>query len=154
MDYQYYITPSDYAKALSNGISYNLLTKRVRDYAWGIERATTTPPQSHSKWNGWLEVAKQNGISHSTFYTRINRDEMSPEKAATTPITPQHVISQKMSEKTRIYPKKYADMAIANGISRYAFVERMSRGWEPLDAATRPIDTSRWSKEKKEMARK
>ena len=141
MAYQYYVTPDNYSTALQHGISANLLTKRVRDYAWSIERATTKKPQQKNKWNGWLEVAKQNNIVHATFHTRMFRDGMSPEKAATTPLMSNIKTLEKMTEGKRKYQKEYRDLAKENGISIYTFGDRMRRGWTLMESATRPLMT-------------
>ena len=139
MSFEWYITPSHYSLALENGINEKLLTKRVRDYGWSIKRATTEPPQKRNQWDGWLEIAKKNKIPHATFYTMIYREGKSPEQAATVPPLPHADVLKRASDKTRIYPKEYQDIALKNGICRSAFTDRMRRGWSLTDATTKPI---------------
>jgi transcriptional regulator NrdR family protein len=50
-----------------------------------VEEAIVTPP-NYGKYTKWKEVAKANGIALPTFYTRINVNGWTAEKAATTPL--------------------------------------------------------------------
>jgi len=143
MSYEFYITPEQYKIAAQNGISASLLTERVRALAWDIKRATTTPPRRQVSWASWIEIAKKNGIRPDTFRSRVNRQGMTPEQAATTPAMPREEIVKAMAKIRRKYPKHYEDMAVDNGITRDAFRSRMKRGWGPKKAATVPMDMSR-----------
>jgi len=139
MSYHFYITPEEYQTAEQNGINARLLAKRVRDCAWGIERAMTTPPRIKGKWNDWVTIAAKNGISADTFRTRIHRG-MEPSQAATDPILTR---SEIIDQKVRIHPKFYADLAKENGIKARTYESRVYRGWKPEDAATKPTMTGR-----------
>ncbi|HWQ42788.1 MAG TPA: hypothetical protein VN456_12235 [Desulfosporosinus sp.] len=79
-------------------------------------------------------------ISTITFYSRVRKGGMDPERAATTPVMPKEENLKKMADAVRVYPKEFARLAQTNGISLSTFGTRMSRGWKPEDAATRPID--------------
>ncbi|SPF51190.1 conserved hypothetical protein [Candidatus Desulfosporosinus infrequens] len=144
MSYSFYINPDKYAMAAQNGINERVVTARVRDLAWSIERAITTPVNYH-KWGEWLIIAERNGISRSLFYSRVTRGGMSPKEASEIPSIERDTIIKIMAEKKRKYPKEYEDIAVRNGISKGTFVTRMGRGWSAEIAATTPIDT-RFSK--------
>lgn len=138
MSYSYYITPENFNTALANGICENTLIKRVRTHGWDIERAITTKPE-RGKWSKWIEIAKGNGISPSVFYTRITRDRMSPEVAATASVLSPQENAKRGYESKRKYPKEYEGMALENGISYDSFCYRMRKGWDPIEAATKPM---------------
>jgi len=139
VSYHFYITPAEYETAEQNGINARLLTKRIRDCAWGIEKAITTPPRQKGKWDAWLTLAAKNGISVDAFRTRIHRG-MEPSMAATAPILSR---SEIIEQRVRIHPKCYADLAEQNGIKARTYESRVYRGWEPEKAATTPTMTSR-----------
>jgi len=86
MSFDYWITPQHYSEALSNGISYELLTMRVREWTWPIEKAIKTPVRPKNAYGGWIKIAKQNGISSATFRNRVNNHGYDYERAATQPI--------------------------------------------------------------------
>lgn len=80
-----YLTPEDYKIAESNGIPKKLAYQRFYLEDWSAERAITQPRQRNI--SKWVEIAKRNGISKSTFYHRVSkRMGWSPYKAATTPV--------------------------------------------------------------------
>lgn len=84
----YYITPDDYEKAASKGISRRTLETRVRNYGWSIKRAISEPVLSkHSLISKYSKLAEANGISRNTFNQRLYKLMWSPEKASTTPIS-------------------------------------------------------------------
>uniref|UniRef100_UPI0003694D00 hypothetical protein n=1 Tax=Streptococcus sobrinus TaxID=1310 RepID=UPI0003694D00 len=87
-----YITDEEYEIAKENGINANALVKRVRDLGMDKQEAITKPLRE-MKYKKWRKVAIQNGINIQTFYTRINKYNWTPKKAATTPIMVQKKIS-------------------------------------------------------------
>lgn len=97
MSYSFWITPEHYDIAAQNGISTDLLTRRVRGLAWDMERATTTPPKPRTKWLG---IAKANGIETWTYHYRV-RAGWDREKAATTPTMSREAIVELMAQRRR-----------------------------------------------------
>lgn len=74
----------------------------------------------------WKAVAIENGISLSTFHSRISRDGWSPERAATT-----------IPKKVRRNSSKWLEEAKKNGINYYTFYSRVKEyGWSEERAAT------------------
>lgn len=139
MSYSFYISPDHYLQASKNGINANLVTKRVRDYAWSIERAINQPPQIRNRWGRWLRIAENNGVCNSTLHTRVVRDGWDIERAATTPPASSESNCKRMGEMNRKYPKHYIETAKKNGISKDAFGDRVRRGLSFEEAATLPI---------------
>ncbi|MEB9770344.1 hypothetical protein P4K44_33135, partial [Bacillus cereus] len=72
--YDYYITPEEYEAAAKNGISNELLTRRIRNLGWDKEIAMTKPSRYNAnRWKNIKEIALKNGISHSTYTARIKK---------------------------------------------------------------------------------
>lgn len=134
----FYITPTDYETAKHNGINARLATDRVRTLGWNIERAITSKPRQTTDKRKWTDLAKLNNISRGAFYGRVARG-MSMDQASTTPVMDKKTLINNIAIAKRKYPKEYEDMAVANGINKNAFVSRMKRKWNVLDAATRPM---------------
>ena len=154
MAFTYYITPQQYQEALSNGISYELLTRRVREWTWPIQKAITTPVRPKNMYGGWIKIAKQNGISSTTFRNRVNNHGYSLERAATKPLKDNRSDIWIVIEKRRKYPKHFIELAKLNGVCYVTFQSRMSDGWSLETAANTPVVTKFKSNKNKEMAKK
>ena len=97
--YKYYITPEEYAIALNNGISRDLVNKRVRMHSWDKLKAITVAPKTIKKYSKEIiELAESNGISIDTFYKRMAYG-WSQQRAATELINSREEIIFKMSKK-------------------------------------------------------
>jgi uncharacterized protein YjcR len=71
----------------------------------------------------WIEKAIKNGISYSTYVSRVDRLNWLPEKASSTP-------------PTQGKNKRWIAVAQKNGISPDNFYDRIRAGWSEKDAAT------------------
>lgn len=88
------------------------------------------------------EIADSNGISKHIVYTRVFQHGWDIEKAIVVPVTPR-------AYRARKHPKKYTDMAIANGISLCTFYTRLKKGWGYEKASTiKPIPRAKRNKKK------
>ncbi|MDK8193746.1 hypothetical protein QP794_27050 [Paenibacillus sp. UMB7766-LJ446] len=147
MGHYFYVTPDEYAEAAKLGINSTLLDRRIREQGWSKCRAMTTPPRKSVDRKHWRAEAEKNGVNYVAFMSRINRG-WSMERAATEPLqTPEQAREQaiKATEAIRIYPKKYVDLAIQNGIAYVTFARRVKcMGWDFERAATEPL----WSRQK------
>jgi hypothetical protein len=79
------LTPEDFAIARANGISYHHAYERFYSYFWDKQRAITEPirPKEHSLYAKYKDICI---VSRKSFNRRIAKG-MSPEEAATTPIS-------------------------------------------------------------------
>lgn len=73
-----FITDEHYEIAKKNGIKRWTVYCRVNVYGWTVQEAITRKTmkksECHKKYPDWVHKAlKQNGISHITFYARLNR---------------------------------------------------------------------------------
>lgn len=94
--YDYYITPEEYKIAESNGISKDLVNKRIRLYAWDKYSAISISPHKIKKYDKSIKkLLKENEISESTFYKRISYGG-TVERAATEPVNLRKDIINKM----------------------------------------------------------
>ncbi|EJR08744.1 hypothetical protein F8161_24155 [Bacillus cereus] len=130
MAFNRWLTDEEYQQAESNGISRRVLYMRMYRYGWELQEALTTPPRTYwhmneGKSNKWLELATENGINSSTFYSRVNNG-WDPKDAASIP-------TRKQMDR-----KELVKIAESNGISVSTFRSRLSYGWEPIKAATTP----------------
>ena len=133
MGYEWYITPEHYSIALKNGISQDLVTKRVRESGWDIQRAVTTPPQKRTNYDNWIATAKKNGISSLRFRKRVNAG-WTCERAASEPVLSHSEIMLKTWEAKRVYSREYLDLAERNGICYSTLRARMRQGWSLEEA--------------------
>lgn len=134
----YYITPEDYERAETNGISAQLLEQRVRVYGWDSVKASTQSIRKQQDRSEWRAVADQNGITPDAFYGRLKRG-WDPELAATRPLVDQAESLRNARELRRKHPQDLADLAVQNGLSKTLFRSRVRiYGWDPLRAATQP----------------
>ncbi|MEK5197349.1 hypothetical protein MHI49_28450 [Bacillus sp. FSL M7-0884] len=130
-------TEEDYKEAERNGISRKNVNQRLDLYDWSIEKSITDPVNKRGRKDDntrMLMIAKQNGISTSTFYRRI-REGMLPRDAA-------------MKPKGH---SAYIELARENGINDICFYKRVERGMHPYLAATKPKD-KRGSAKKKQIS--
>lgn len=127
-----WITEEEFAMAAENGISRRRLHIRVYEYEWDLEKAMTapigsvhhTPERKHGKW---LKIAIENGISKSTFYSRLNTGWEYID-AANKPV--------RKKGKTE---KKWLEIAKQNGINYQTFQSRVKTyKWDLETAATTP----------------
>lgn len=122
--------------ALSNGIARVLLHSRYYQRGWPLERATTEPvnvrvPSEHTSY---IDVAQVNGISRSTYLTRV-RGGMSKEEASTKPVSERG--RPKGTHRTcRAYTDEQLALANSRGISRQMLNRRLARGWHLERALT------------------
>lgn len=138
--YRYYITPTDYEIALSNGISGHILDNRVREYGWDIERACNEPLHRQGFKNILTdevkEILKANNITLKTFRTRVSKLGWSIEKALNTPIMKKQESIVLAIDKRRVITVEQYEIAKANGISKTALQGRVKRGWSAEKAST------------------
>lgn len=72
-------------RATKNGVKYSTFKSRIRS-GWTLNQASIPTLEPGEKREiGWINVARDNGISHNTYYSRIHRYGWSHERAATTP---------------------------------------------------------------------
>lgn len=122
MGNDYYITPEDIKEAGENGISAELLTRRVYYQRWTKRKAIKEPPQARKLTNEHFDIAKKNGISKNTVKHRVSHLGWDIEKAIT-----------RKAEKRK---NKYLDLAKANGIKESTYFSRIYKGWSKKDATT------------------
>ena len=82
----YYLTPEHFELAEKNGISKRLLSDRVYQQGWIIDRAISQPKQNKNnseEFKLWAKVAESNGISRILFSQRILVSGWDYEKSAT-----------------------------------------------------------------------
>ncbi|HDR7969526.1 TPA: hypothetical protein QCY14_004918 [Bacillus pacificus] len=140
--YDFYITPEEYDIAEKNGISKDLLNRRVRESGWDKEVAMSKPSQHGSTgWHLVKEIAKEHGISYWTFKQR-RRAGMELMKAATVPPrSPKECIA--LANKARgvreVFTKEEIKRAEANGVSYYTLASRVRKyKWDLEQAITTP----------------
>lgn len=151
----YYITPEEYERAATFGVSYRQLNWRVRSAAWDKERAITTPPRKLTDRRAWWKLAEANGINRELFYTRVLGHGWDSERAATTPMLTAEQITSNMCKARAalmVNPQEYIDLARDHGIPYKTFNWRVKHGWGYDRAATEPItsrsDVGRQGKER------
>lgn len=87
-------TFEQYEIAKQNGISKQTVDQRINIGNKTVEEAISVPLQHRGfakKYRKYIDLAQQNGINRSTFYTRMNRSKLrkwTPEEAATIPPAP------------------------------------------------------------------
>ncbi|WP_410512069.1 hypothetical protein PaeBR_18795 [Paenibacillus sp. BR2-3] len=139
MGYDYYITPEDYERAATQGVSRMRLEYRIRSWAWEKERAISTPPRPLQDRSEWRKVAEANGIPRALFYNRILHHGWGEERAATQPIATDvdRAANARIGmEANRVHPPEYIALARANGIPYKRFTWRVRHGWGYERAAT------------------
>ena len=140
MGHRRYITPEEYEEAARNGINARMLDVRVRDLGWDKEQAIHTPLRASKRLpEEWVTLAKENGIGYQTFRSRVCLYGWEYERAAVQPPMNSFEISNAALERRRKYPAEMLQLAVTNGICAGSFRRRMRAGWNPLDAATRPL---------------
>lgn len=140
--YDYYITPEEYERAESHGVSNMLLNCRIRTLSWPKEKAITTFPHVKNPIKDWVAIAEKHGICYSTLRYRMNQLKWEPEVAATKPLQNKAAQAKKASEASRKYPKEVIDLVEKNGINYDTFRHRITdSGWDMMEAATKPTMT-------------
>jgi hypothetical protein len=139
----YYITPEEYEEASKNGIDSFNLERRIRLLGWNKKRAVTTPLRRQRNRSEWVEIAERNGIGYQTFMSRVNVYGWNEERAATQPLQDRKEAALKATEKIRVLPQQYLEMAQKNGISYHTFRARIKKGWDAERAATQPVATNK-----------
>lgn len=132
---QYYITPEQYDIAAQNGIQGKTVDYRVRQLLWTIERAITQPTRKPgSIWLAWKDKSV---VSQACFYARVKNQGMTPEQAATTPVS-EHW--RKRTRKHESIPEEYYQQAEKIGVKRDTFYNRIYvYGWSFEKALTTPL---------------
>jgi hypothetical protein len=140
--YDYYVAPEEYDRAASIGVNNQTLDRRIRLLGWAKERAITTPIRSLNKERShWRRVAEKNGVSFSTFHSRIGRG-WSHEEAATRPkqtIEELREQALRATEYVRKIPRWCIELAEKNGIQRATLHLRIKKGMSFEEAATQPL---------------
>ncbi|PFY49080.1 hypothetical protein COL55_13310 [Bacillus toyonensis] len=137
--------------ALSFGITRALLHSRYYQRGWSLERATTEPVNKKvaSEHTSYIDVAQVNGISRSTYLTRV-RGGMSKEEASTKPVAKRG--RPKGTHRTcRPYTDEQLALANSRGISRQMLDRRLSRGWH-LERALTASHCEEWTRNHGEKA--
>ncbi|WP_438435428.1 hypothetical protein [Gorillibacterium sp. sgz500922] len=137
----YYITPEEYERAASYGVTARRLEVRIREYAWDKEDAITSPPRQN-RYAQWAAAARANGIKYSTFRSRL-RYGWDLEKAATEPVIPHDVAARRGSKANQVLSAEMIKQARQNGIYPQLLHWRIKHGWDPERAATEPIMSGR-----------
>lgn len=130
---QYYLTDIDYKIAYQNGISKSLLEQRINRDLMSIEQARTQPPRQSQPtyWNDYKSLATSNGISYTTYLSRIRNQNMTPYEASTTPLIPPIVKNQ---HRRKIYlTDQQEQQRINNNISMSLLYKRLKK--MPVDEA-------------------
>lgn len=145
--------------AESNGISKSTYFKRVRE-GMDILEAATIPV---CKYKEYQELREENGISLDTFYQRVRRG-MNPYEAATKPLqqkgrkiqleteyrTGQNEEITKTVGKEKSKYGKLIEIASENGIGYKTFYSRIRYGFDPIEAAMKPL--SKKGRKKKQIS--
>lgn len=142
MSHYFYITPDEYAEAANNGVDAFNLERRVRLLGWPKEKAISTPLRKLNDRKKWAKIAEQNGIGYYTFMNRVNNHGWDMERAATEPLQDRKAAAAMATEKIRIIPRKFIELASQNGIAYHTLHARVTRsGWDFQKAATQPVMT-------------
>ncbi|HDR7611442.1 TPA: hypothetical protein QCX47_003042 [Bacillus mycoides] len=139
-------TKEDYEIAAKNGIRKSTVYQRIH-YGMTLEEAITKPLKNRSfsrKYQKYIELAKQNGISYPTFHARLTKKtarKWTPEEAATVPSL--------KSGRPRIVKMNYQfptdeeiKQAASIDVSEKLLNQRLRKGWEMERAITSPVGTS------------
>jgi len=119
----YYLTPEHFELAEKNGISKRLLSDRVYQQGWIIDRAISQPKQNKNnseEFKLWAKVAESNGISRILFSQRILVSGWDYEKSATHKKMNKDEIAAE-AKKTNVYTvftKEQHEVAKANGLKK------------------------------------
>lgn len=133
--YDFYITPEEYNTAQENGISRELLNRRIRALAWDKKSAMTKEPRRHNDIKDYLDKAAKNGIKKHTFLSRIGKLGWDFEKAAITPTKDNKENMRELAENHRKYPLNVLEKVKSNNIRMGTFYARIKKGWSMDKAA-------------------
>lgn len=141
--YDFYITPDEYERAKSNGISGKTLDYRIREALWDKEEAITSTIQVNKVYPKEIkEIAEENGVSMSTLKSRVNLMGWDMLRAAITPVMDKRQNIYKAIPKVRKYPKEIIEKARLNGIPDKCFYNRITKyKWSIEKACTTPVMT-------------
>lgn len=140
-DFNYYITPEEYEEAAANGISKQVLERRIRNSVWDREKALTDPPREKKDRRYWAKIAEANGIGYLTFLSRVNHLDWPEEKAATDPIQDKSKHAYRLHDANRKYKKELVALAAQNDIAYHTYVQRVQKGMDEYEAAVKPTMT-------------
>lgn len=147
MTYVWYLTPTHYDKALSNGINAKALENRVREYGWDIERAINEPLHGQKLksilTNEILETIDKNNITLNAFTKRVFNLGWNIEKSMTSPTMSRTEAINCAIDKRRIISKEQYNIAMENGINKIALRKRVYRGWSIGKSISTPLFTKR-----------
>ena len=138
----YYLNPKHFELAEKNGISKRLLSDRVYQRGWLIDRAISQPKQNKNnseEFKLWAKIAENNGISSILFSQRLIVSGWSYEKAATRKKMNKDEIADeaKKTNVYRIFTKQQHEVAKANGIKKGTMYARVrDYCWTVDDAIT------------------
>ncbi|PEB52475.1 hypothetical protein COO03_11880 [Bacillus sp. AFS098217] len=141
----FYLTPEDFERAASNGISEGTLKQRVYGYRWKKERAITEPVRETNEtgWKEYKEIAAAHGISARTYRKRREKG-MTPSEAATTPlmsIQESQKLALQVRKENRPFTEEEIKTAESNGVNYHALLARKSRHWDIETAINTPLLT-------------
>ncbi|UUW40227.1 hypothetical protein phageB13_41 [Bacillus phage B13] len=145
--YDYYITPEEYEAAAKNGISYELLTRRIRNFGWDKDIAMTKPSRYNAtKWINIKEIALKNGISRATYTARIKKGWRLIDAISKPPIDKYQALklAEQVNSKcqNKVLTDEQAEQAALNGISYSTARDRVRRlNWTVEEAITTPVLT-------------
>lgn len=130
----YYLTDEDYQIAEKNGISRNRAYARYYVNCWDKKRAITQPIYKNTKeYREQAKIAQANGISISTFYSRV-KTGWSLEEASSKPI------GYRRERKKKITDEQLA-IAAENGIKPSSVWNRVNTLFWPIEKAiTKPVN--------------
>jgi len=144
MEYSYYITPTEYSLALSNGISNRTLNQRVRGRGMKLDEACNKPLKKDTlkvPIDAELKkLLKLKGIRPQTYRSRILERGWSVEKALNTPtMTKDEIKASRDKGNRKVSLESYA-IAAKNGVSVKTVTQRLyTLNWSLEKAINTPI---------------
>lgn len=144
-----YVDPKFYDIAARNGITRNQFYTRVYTNGWTPEEASIKPITRKKRVPEHIKsILESNGIPINTYNSRVNKLGWAEEKAINTPPL-QRGMWEKKKRTVETDKTKYLKIALENGISKSTFYARVcTLHWSLHEAATRPIDTTKYKKER------
>ena len=122
--------------ARAYGITQTILSSRLHDYGWSLEKALTTPVKSTAvkdhlgnTFENQTEMANAYGITQAALSQRLNKLNWPLEKALTTPNINNKIANAQAKDHLGNIYKSQAQMARAYGIRPSTFKHRKQRGW-------------------------
>ena len=133
----YYIEPTHYEIAESNGIPKKHVDNRFYEKGWTIERAITQPilKRSTHEWDKWKDVSK---VSRVTYMQRV-RSGWNHERAALTPTLSRKDIVALSNDPRKIFTDDQESLMKKNNIHRATAYMRVKKlGWSVEKAVSVP----------------